>query len=84
MQSFFILLADLVGFSRKLTVLAYCFGDGFSNLSYPTKPVLPISLGLTVVSYNQWHNWAFKLWAWMILASIISLGVGVLINSDPF
>ena len=30
-------LADLVGVTRQLTVLAYCFGDGFSNMAYPTN-----------------------------------------------
>ncbi len=38
-------LADLVGVTRQVTVLAYCFGDGFSNMAYPTNPVLLISLG---------------------------------------
>ena len=31
-------LADLVGVTRQLTVTAYCFGDGFSNLAYPHQP----------------------------------------------
>ncbi len=77
-------LADLVGVSRQLTVLAYCFGDGFSNLAYPTNPVLLISLGLTVVSYPQWIRWTLKLWFWVILASIAFLGMGVLIHYGPF
>jgi uncharacterized ion transporter superfamily protein YfcC len=46
-------LADLVGITRQITVTAYCFGDGFSNLVYPTNPVLLIALGLTVVSYPK-------------------------------
>ena len=47
-------LADLIGVTRQTAVLAYIFGDGFSNLAYPTNPVLLISLGLTVVSYPKW------------------------------
>ena len=39
-------LADLAGISRQLCVLAFAYGDGFSNIFYPTNPVLLISLGL--------------------------------------
>jgi hypothetical protein len=45
-------LADLIGVTRQTAVLAYIFGDGFSNLAYPTNPVLLICLGLTVVGYR--------------------------------
>jgi uncharacterized ion transporter superfamily protein YfcC len=47
-------LADLVNVTRQITVLAYQFGDGFSNLVYPTNAVLLICLGLTRVSYLKW------------------------------
>jgi uncharacterized ion transporter superfamily protein YfcC len=36
-------MADLVGVTRQTAVLAYIFGDGFSNLAYPTNPLLLIS-----------------------------------------
>ena len=77
-------LADLVGVTRQVTVTAYCFGDGFSNLMYPTNPVLLIALGLTVVSYPRWIRWTAKLWLWVIFASILFLGIGVAINYGPF
>ncbi len=77
-------LADLVGVSRQLTVTAYCFGDGFSNLAYPTNPVLLIVLGLTVVSYTKWIRWTLKLWFWVMLVSLIFLWIGVLIGYGPF
>ncbi|HNA88301.1 MAG TPA: SLC13 family permease [Anaerolineales bacterium] len=77
-------LADLVGVTRQTAVLAYIFGDGFSNLAYPTNPVLLISLGLTVVSYPKWLRWTAKLWLWVILATIAFLGIAVAINFGPF
>jgi len=77
-------LADLVGVTRQVTVTAYCFGDGFSNLAYPTSPVLLIVLGLTVVSYPKWIRWSLKLWFWVMLASVALLWVGVLIGFGPF
>ncbi len=77
-------LADLIGVTRQTTVLAYCFGDGFSNLAYPTNPVLLICLGLTVVSYPQWIRWTAKLWFWVLLATVAFLGLAVAIHFGPF
>ncbi len=77
-------LADLIGVTRQTAVLAYIFGDGFSNLAYPTNPVLLICLGLTIVSYPKWLRWTAKLWLWVILATIAFLGIAVAINYGPF
>ena len=77
-------LADIIGVTRQTAVLAYIFGDGFSNLAYPTNPVLLISLGLTVVSYPKWLRWTAKLWLWVVLATVAFLGVAVAINFGPF
>jgi len=77
-------LADLVGVTRQVTVTAYCFGDGFSNMIYPTNPVLLIVLGLTVVSYARWVRWTAVLWLWVLLVTMASLGIGVLIQLGPF
>lgn len=77
-------LADLVGVTRQVTVTAYCFGDGFSNMIYPTNPVLLIVLGLTVVSYPKWIKWSLPLWFFIVLATIVFLGIGVAIGYGPF
>lgn len=77
-------LADLVGVTRQVAVTAYCFGDGFSNLAYPTNPVLLICLGLTVVSYPRWLRWTLKLWFWVALVSVAFLALGVAIGLGPF
>ncbi len=77
-------LADLVGVTRQVTVLAYCFGDGFSNLAYPTNPVLLICLGLTVVSYPKWLKWSLGLWVWVILVTVAALALAVAIQFGPF
>ena len=77
-------LADLVGVTRQVAVTAYCFGDGFSNMIYPTNPVLLIVLGLTVVSYSKWLKWTARLWFWIVLITVAFLSLGVLINYGPF
>jgi uncharacterized ion transporter superfamily protein YfcC len=77
-------LADLVHVNRQIAVSAYCFGDGFSNLVYPTNAALLITLSLTVVPYHKWVKWLLKLWFWIMLVTIIFLGIAVLINYGPF
>ncbi len=77
-------LANLLGVTRQLTVLAYCFGDGFSNLAYPTNPVLLISLGLAAVSYGKWMKWTAKLWLLVIPVTLLFLWIGTLIGLGPY
>lgn len=77
-------LADMINVTRQTAVLAYIFGDGFSNLAYPTNPVLLISLGLTVVSYPKWLRWTARLWLWVMLVTIGFLGLAVIIKLGPF
>jgi uncharacterized ion transporter superfamily protein YfcC len=77
-------LADLVHVNRQIAISAYCFGDGFSNLVYPTNAALLITLSLTVVPYHKWVRWLLKLWFWIFLATVAFLGVAVLIHYGPF
>jgi uncharacterized ion transporter superfamily protein YfcC len=77
-------LADLAGVNRQIAVSAYTFGDGFSNLAYPTNAALIITLSLTVVSYPKWLKWILPLWFWIFLTTIVFLGIAVLFNYGPF
>ena len=53
-------VAEVFGISAQLCVVAFAFGDGFSNVFYPTNPVLLISLGLVNVDYGKWVKWSWK------------------------
>jgi uncharacterized ion transporter superfamily protein YfcC len=77
-------LADLVGVNRQIAVSAYCFGDGFSNLAYPTNAALLITLSLTVVPYPKWLRWLLGLWFWVFLATVVFLAIAVAIHYGPF
>lgn len=67
-------LASQFGISAQLCILAFAFGDGFSNVLYPTNPVLLISLGLADVSYGKWLKWSIKVQAVnLVLTSLILL-----------
>lgn len=68
-------LAEVFHISPQLCILAFAFGDGFSNVLYPTNPVLLISLGLSNISYGKWIKWTWKFQlANLILTSLILFG----------
>jgi len=73
-------LADLVGLTRQMAVQAFCFGDGFTNMLYPTNPLLMITLGVTVVSYPKWFKWSIPLQLFMLGVQILFLLLAVLIG----
>ncbi len=52
--------AQMFGISAQLCIVAFAFGDGFSNLFFPTNPVLLISLGISDVNYGTWVKWSWK------------------------
>ncbi len=73
-------LAELVGLSQQVAVQAFCFGDGFTNMLYPTNALLMITLGLTVVSYPKWFKWTIGLQLSMLVMNIVLLLAAVAIG----
>ena len=72
-------LAQIFGISAQLCVVAFAFGDGFSNVLYPTNPALLISLGLADVSYGKWFKWSapFQLLNILLTSAILILGLAL-------
>jgi uncharacterized ion transporter superfamily protein YfcC len=77
-------LADLVGITRQTAVLAFDFGDGFSNMIFPTNALLLIALSFTVVSYPKWMAWTWKLQAIILVVTSAFLAFAVAIGFGPF
>lgn len=73
-------LAQIYGISAQLCILAYAFGDGFSNVFYPTNPVLLISLELADVSYGKWAKWSGKFQLLNLLLTSMLLLLGLVIG----
>ncbi len=73
-------MAQVFGISAQLCVMAYAFGDGFSNVFYPTNPVLLISLGLADVSYGKWVKWTWKFQTLNLVMTSVLLLVGLAIG----
>ncbi len=64
-------LADIVGVTRQVAVLAFQLGDGFTNILVPTSASLMATLGVCRVDWGCWLKfiWRFML-ALMIFSSI--------------
>jgi uncharacterized ion transporter superfamily protein YfcC len=54
-------LADILGISRQTAVLAYQFGDGFTNVIIPTSAVTIAALGMAKVPWERWARWVAPL-----------------------
>ena len=73
-------LAQIFEISSQLSVMAFAFGDGFSNVMYPTNPVLLISLGMAGISYVKWFKWTFKIQFTILVATSLLLLLGMVIG----
>ncbi len=60
--------SDLIGISRQATVMAFQFGDGFTNMITPTSGVLIAVLGVARIPYEKWVKWILP---FMIVLMII-------------
>ena len=71
--------AEAFGISAQLCVMAFAFGDGFSNVFYPTNPVLLISIGLANVSYGTWVKWSgkFQLVNVILTSALLLIGLSI-------
>ncbi|MFN3555018.1 MAG: YfcC family protein [Bacteroidales bacterium] len=66
--------SDLIGISRQATVMAFQFGDGFTNMITPTSGVLIAVLGVARIPYHKWVKWV-----WPLIITLIVLGFLLLI-----
>jgi uncharacterized ion transporter superfamily protein YfcC len=70
-------LADLTGVTRQTAVLAYQFGDGFTNMIVPTNAVLMGILALGEIPYQRWARFVLPLLAKLYAVAILALAVAV-------
>ncbi len=68
-------LADDLGVSRQTAVLAYQFGDGFTNMVVPTNALLMGMLGLARVPYDRWVRFILPFLLKVYVVAIIALAI---------
>lgn len=65
--------SDLIGLSRQATVMAFQFGDGFTNMITPTSGVLIGALGVARIPFNKWLKWVTPLMIILIILGFLLL-----------
>ncbi|NLF41097.1 MAG: TIGR00366 family protein, partial [Bacteroidales bacterium] len=65
--------SDLIGISRQATVMAFQFGDGFTNMITPTSGVLIAVLGVARIPYNKWFKWVLPFIITLIILGFLLL-----------
>jgi uncharacterized ion transporter superfamily protein YfcC len=73
-------LADLVDVSRQVAVLAYQFGDGFTNILVPTNAVLVGILAMAAIPYDRWVRFVMPFMVKMWVLGSVALAVAVAIG----
>mgnify|MGYP006328256009 FL=1 len=66
--------SDLIEVSRQTTVLAFQFGDGFTNMITPTSGVLIAVLAMARIPYAKWFKFI-----WKFILALIILGMLLLL-----
>lgn len=65
--------SDLIGLSKQATVMAFQFGDGFTNMITPTSGVLLGVLSVARIPYDKWVKWITPMMIILILLGFILL-----------
>jgi uncharacterized ion transporter superfamily protein YfcC len=70
-------LADVVGLTRQVAVLAYQYGDGLSNTIFPVSSSLVASLAIAGVPFDRWLKFQLPLFTiWTVICSV-AIGIAV-------
>ena len=66
-----------VPLSKQMLVLIYTFADGYTNVLFPTSPVLLISLSMIGVDYFKWVRKSVPLFLLNLALVIGFLALGI-------
>ena len=72
-------LSDLLGISRQVAVLCFQFGDGLSNIVWPTAST-PILAALAGVRLERWWKWMIPLFLILVFTQMILVAIAMFIG----
>ena len=76
--------SDMIGISRQATVLAFQFGDGFTNMITPCSGVLMAVLSVAKIPYGKWFDFIWKFILTLVLAGFLLLLPTLFMNLSGF
>ena len=71
---------NLTGVHRQIAVLAYQFGDGFTNMLVPTNAVLMGIIGIAGIPFDRWFKFILPLMVKFWIIGSLALVLAVLIG----
>jgi len=77
-------LADIVGVTRQVTVLATHWGDGITNIVFPTSGYFIAALAIGRVSLSKWLHFYFPCFCLVLVIAIVGLIIAQSIPLGPF
>ena len=77
-------LASVLGITQQCAVLAYQFGDGFTNYIWPTSGWMWGCLGEAGVSYQKWCKFYLPILAVFTVMACVFLIIAQMIQYGPF
>ena len=69
---------DHVGISRQSAILAFQFGDGLSNVLWPTASA-PIICGIAGIKIEKWWKWFVPLFLLILLTQAVLMAISTIV-----
>ena len=69
-----------VGLTDQMSVLIYTFADGYTNVLFPTSPVLLIGLSMIELDYLKWVRKSAPLFLVTLALVLLFLFIGIIIG----
>lgn len=76
--------SDIINVSRQATVMAFQFGDGFTNMITPTSGVLIGVLEVAKIPYEKWVKWIAPFMVVLMILGFLLLIPTVLMDLNGF
>lgn len=76
-------IADLINMNRQIACIIYQFGDGFSNMLWPTGFLL-IGCAIAKIPLDKYYKWFLPFFGIQFIIQIIFIFIAININLGPF
>ena len=70
-------MADVLGISRQVAILAFQYGDGFTNCIIPTGGTTMACMAMCGISYPKWMKFFMPMFMLLFLVGCISITVAI-------
>lgn len=72
-------LSDIIHVQRQIAVLCFQYGDGLSNVLWPTA-LTPVVTGIAGVKLEKWWKWFMPLFLMLLATQMVTIAIAVLIG----